>query len=143
MLEYIQGLIGREGKETSPSPFGAWLNGKLIAAEPGTLTVEFVVREEQTNPGGLMHGGVAAAIMDEVMGMTLFTLNKETFYVAVNLNVDFLRPGRKGETLTAISETIRDGRTMTHCECRIYNADKKLVAKASSNLSQIQLKSDK
>ena len=140
MLEYIQGIIGKEAKDNSPSPFGAWLNGKLIAAEHGTLTVEFVIRDEQTNPGGLMHGGVAAAIMDEVMGMTLFTLNKETFYVAVNLNVDFLRPGRKGETLTAITETIRDGRTMTHCECRLYNTDKKLVAKASSNLSQIQLK---
>lgn len=143
MLEYIQGLIGTEAKGTSPSPFGAWLNGKLIAAEPGTLTMEFVIRDEQTNPGGLMHGGVAAAIMDEVMGMTLFTLNKETFYVAVNLNVDFLRPGRKGETLTAISTTIRDGRTMTHCECKLYNSENKLIAKASSNLSQIQLKADK
>jgi uncharacterized protein (TIGR00369 family) len=141
MLEYIQGLIGKESKGNSPSPFGAWLNGTLIAAESGTLTVEFVVRDEQTNPGGLMHGGIAAAIMDEVMGMTLFTLNKETFYVAVNLNVDFLRPGRKGEKLTAISETIRDGRTMTHCECKIYNSENKLIAKATTNLSQIKLKS--
>lgn len=141
MLEYIQGLIGKEAKASSPSPFGAWLNGTLIAAEPGTLTLEFVVRDEQTNPGGLMHGGVAAAIMDEVMGMTLFTLNKETFYVAVNLNVDFLRPGRKGEKLTAISTTIRDGRTMTHCECKLYNSENKLIAKATTNLSQIQLKS--
>ncbi len=140
MLEYIQGLIGKYSKETSPSPFGAWLNGKLIAAEPGTLTTQFVIRDEHTNPGGLMHGGVAAAIMDEVMGMTLFTLNKETFYVAVNLNIDFLRPGRKGDTLTAITEVIRDGRTMTHCECKLYNSEKKLIAKATSNLSQIQLK---
>lgn len=140
MLEYIQGIIGKEAKDNSPSPFGAWLNGKLIAAEKGSLTLEFVIREEQTNPGGLMHGGVAAAIMDEVMGMTLFTLNKETFYVAVNLNVDFLRPGRKGEKLTVISETIRDGRTMTHCECKIYNSENKLMAKATSNLSQIKLK---
>ncbi|MDP5139734.1 MAG: PaaI family thioesterase, partial [Spirosomaceae bacterium] len=127
MLEYIQGILGKEAKDNSPSPFGAWLNGKLIAAEKGSLTLEFVVRDEQTNPGGLMHGGVAAAIMDEVMGMTLFTLNKETFYVAVNLNVDFLRPGRKGETLTAITEVIRDGRTMTHCECKLYNSENKLI----------------
>lgn len=140
MLEYIQGLIGKHGQDTSPSPFGAWLNGKLITAEAGSISVEFTIRKEQTNPGGIMHGGVAAAIMDDVMGMTLFTLNKETFYVAVNLNVDFLRPGRLGETLTATSTVIRDGRTMTHCECRIFNAENKLVAKASSNLSQVQLK---
>lgn len=140
MLEYIEGLIGKEAKDNSPSPFGAWLNGKLIAAKVGSLTLEFVVRKEQTNPGGLMHGGVAAAIMDEIMGMTLFTLNKTTFYVAVNLNVDFLRPGRLGETLTGVTEVIRDGKTMTHMECKLYNSEQKLIAKATSNLSQITLK---
>lgn len=140
MLEYIEGLIGKEAKDNSPSPFGAWLNGKLIAAKVGSLTLEFMVRKEQTNPGGLMHGGVAAAIMDEIMGMTLFTLNKTTFYVAVNLNVDFLRPGRLGETLTGVTEVIRDGKTMTHMECKLYNSEQKLIAKATSNLSQITLK---
>ncbi len=140
MLAFLQEYIGQAAKDISPSPFGRWLNGTLTAVERGSLTAEFTVREDETNPGGIMHGGVIAAIMDDMMGMTIATLDKESFYVAVNLNVDFLRPGRLGETITAVTEVIRDGRTMTHCECRLFNAEKKLLAKASSNLAQIQLK---
>lgn len=128
-------LIGIEAKDVSPSPFGRWLNGKLIDASAGSLTIEFVVREELTNPAGIMHGGAIAGLIDEVMGMTTFSLGKTGFYVAVNLNIDFLRPGKLGEKLRVVSEVIRDGRTMAHAECKVYNEEGKLIAKASSNLA--------
>jgi uncharacterized protein (TIGR00369 family) len=128
-------LIGKEAKDVSPSPFGRWLNGKLIEASAGSLTIEFVVREELTNPAGIMHGGAIAGLIDEVIGMTTFSLGKTGFYVAVNLNIDFLRPGKLGEKLRVISEVIRDGRTMAHAECKVYNEEGKLIAKAASNLA--------
>lgn len=128
-------LIGKEAKDVSPSPFGRWLNGKLIEASAGSLTIEFVVREELTNPAGIMHGGAIAGLIDEVIGMTTFSLGKTGFYVAVNLNIDFLRPGKLGEKLRVVSEVIRDGRTMAHAECKVYNEEGKLIAKAASNLA--------
>lgn len=128
-------LIGKEAKDVSPSPFGRWLNGKLIDASAGSLTIEFVVREELTNPAGIMHGGAIAGLIDEVIGMTTFSLGKTGFYVAVNLNIDFLRPGKLGEKLRVVSEVIRDGRTMAHAECKVYNEEGKLIAKAASNLA--------
>ena len=135
MIEYFKTLIGKESNENSSSPFGRWLNGKLIAAEVGKLIVEFKVREEFANPGGIMHGGVLAGIIDEVIGMTTLTMGKEGFYVAVNLNIDFLRPGIIGQTVKAHTEIIRDGRTMAHIECKIYNEQGVIVAKAASNLA--------
>lgn len=128
-------LIGKEAKDVSPSPFGRWLNGKLIEASAGSLTIEFVVREELTNPAGIMHGGAIAGLIDEVIGMTTFSLGKTGFYVAVNLNIDYLRPGKLGEKLRVVSEVIRDGRTMAHAECKVYNEEGKLIAKAASNLA--------
>lgn len=128
-------LIGKEAKDVSPSPFGRWLNGKLIETSAGSLTIEFVVREELTNPAGIMHGGAIAGLIDEVIGMTTFSLGKTGFYVAVNLNIDFLRPGKLGEKLRVLSEVIRDGRTMAHAECKVYNGEGKLIAKAASNLA--------
>lgn len=128
-------LIGKEAKDVSPSPFGRWLNGKLIEASAGSLTIEFVVREELTNPAGIMHGGAIAGLIDEVIGMTTFSLGKTGFYVAINLNIDFLRPGKLGEKLRVVSEVIRDGRTMAHAECKVYNEEGKLIAKAASNLA--------
>ncbi|MCP9767955.1 PaaI family thioesterase [Lacihabitans sp. LS3-19] len=127
-------LIGKQAKDSSPSPFGRWLNGTLLEAKVGSITVEFEIREELTNPGGIMHGGAIAAIIDEVIGMTTFSLGKPGFYVAINLNIDFLRPGLKGEKIKAVSEVIRDGKTMAHAECKIFNQEGKLIAKAASNL---------
>lgn len=128
-------FIGKEAKDVSPSPFGRWLNGKLIEAKEGSLTIEFEVREELTNPAGIMHGGAIAGLIDEVIGMTTFSLGKTGFYVAINLNIDFLRPGKLGEKLRVISEVIRDGRTMAHAECKVFNEEGKLIAKAASNLA--------
>jgi acyl-coenzyme A thioesterase 13 len=116
-------FIGKEAKDVSPSPFGRWLNGKLVAVEKGSMTIELVVREAFTNPAGIMHGGV------------IDTLGNTGFYVAINLNIDFLRPGKLGEKLTIISEVIREGRTMAHAECKVYNEEGKLIAKAASNLA--------
>jgi acyl-coenzyme A thioesterase 13 len=138
MLTFFTKLIGTEAKDTSPSPFGRWINGKLIAAEKGKLTVDVLLRDEFANPAGIVHGGVLGGIIDEVIGMTTFTLGREGFFVAVNLNLDFLRPGKIGETVRVEAEVIREGKTMVHAECKIYNNEGKLMAKATSNLALTQ-----
>jgi uncharacterized protein (TIGR00369 family) len=135
MIEYFKSLIGKESKHTSPSPYGRWLNGKLLSAETGKLSVEVFLREDFGNPGGILHGGVISGIIDEVIGMTTFTLGREGFFVAINLNVDFLRPGKIGETIRVESEIIRAGKTMAHAECKVFDLQNKLIAKASSNLA--------
>lgn len=134
MVEFFEQLIGKEAKDHSPSPFGKWLNGKVVAVERGRLEVSFEPRPEMANPGGILHGGAISAMIDELMGMTVFTLGKEGFYVAINLNVDFLRPGKIGETITLDCQIIREGRTMVYANCSVFNSEKKLIAKASSNL---------
>lgn len=130
----FENLIGKSAAENSPSPFGRWLNGTLLAAEKGSLKVAFEIKKEHTNPGGICHGGVIAGLIDEVIGMTTFSLEKQGFYVALNLQVDFLRPGKLGETITAVSKVIKDGRNIAHADCHVYNAEGKLIAKAASNL---------
>lgn len=134
IFEAMQAHIGRYSSEGSPSALSRWLNGKLVAVEWGSLTFEFEVREDFTNPAMILHGGVAAAMMDDVIGATVFSLGKDAFFASLNLNVDYLRPAKIGETIQVISEIIRDGNTVTHAECKILNKEGKLVAKAVSNL---------
>ncbi len=50
---------------------------------------------------GVLHGGSAAAIMDEVVGMMVYALGREYGYTSVNLNCDFLNAARLGDVLTA------------------------------------------
>ncbi len=137
IVEQFKTLVGKETVSTSPSPFGGWLNFTLLEVEEGFLKAEILLRPEFGNPGGILHGGVISGIIDEAMGMCTFTLARENFYVAVNLNIDFLRPGILGETLTITTEIIRAGKSMVHGECKLHNKDGKLIAKAASNLAMV------
>ena len=92
MNKIIELLKAQEGKiiTNSPSPVCNWLQGKLIFVKEAKLIVEFKVREEMTNPVGMLHGGMFALIADEMIGATVATLNLTKFYVSINLTIDFL-----------------------------------------------------
>ena len=138
-LDYFRSMIGHDMSQ-SLSPLGRWLNGILRAADYGTLTMEYTVREEMGNAMHTLHGGTSAAILDEIIGATVFTLGREYAYVSVNLNVDFLHSAREGEVITATAQVIRAGRTIIHVEGTIRAADGKIIAKAASNMVQSSLK---
>jgi acyl-coenzyme A thioesterase 13 len=135
-VELLKQNIGKNSKEANPSPFGRWLDGKVIEVEEGYVSLEFLVRPEFANPSGMIHGGAYAGIFDDVIGITTFTLGHEEFYAAINLNVDFLRPSQIGETITIKSRVLRSGKSIAHVEAEIFGPDGKLRAKASSNLSK-------
>ncbi len=138
-LDFFRSQIG-QSLSTSISPMGRWLNGTLRAVDIGKISVEFTIREEMTNPMGVLHGGVSAAILDDVVGMMVFTLGREFAYTSVNLNCDFLSAARQGDTLTAHAEVIRAGRTVIHCAGRLVTSEGKIVAKCASNLIQTAMK---
>ncbi|WP_341226419.1 PaaI family thioesterase [uncultured Arcticibacterium sp.] len=140
MIEQFKKMIGKEAKNVSPSPYGRWLNGTLLAAEEGKIKMSYKVREEFANPAGIAHGGVLAGIIDEVIGMTTHTLGRDGFFVAVNLNVDFLRAAKTGDEITIETEVVRAGKTIAHVECQIFDKEGKLLAKASSNLLKTVIK---
>ncbi|MCU0469256.1 MAG: PaaI family thioesterase [Arcicella sp.] len=133
-LEFFKNNIGKTSAEVSPSPFGRWLNGKLIDVEDGSLTMEFIVRKDMCNPGGIMHGGVATGMMDDLIGMTVFTLGGQVFYSTVNLSVDFLYAAKPEEKLIAKSKIVRIGKKIAHAEGEIRNETGQIVAKCTTNL---------
>lgn len=70
-LEILQSFKGKEFTE-SPSPFMKWLKPKVLDVEPGYVSMEYRVRKEMTNPIGTLHGGVTAAIIDDIIGAAMF-----------------------------------------------------------------------
>ena len=138
-LEALRAKID-ESMHSSPSPVGRWLNGTLRVVEEGSLTIEFVVREDMTNPVGILHGGIAAAMMDEVLGITVYSLGHENFYTTVNLHIDYLSSARMGETVRVQSHIIRKGRNIVHADCRMTNPEGKLLAKATTNMLETTIR---
>lgn len=131
----VESLKSQVGKPVqSVSPVGQWLKGTLLAIEEGKLTVSIKVRKEMTNPMGILHGGMSALIMDEVIGATVYTLNRDTFFTSINLSLDFLNAIPMGETVIAKCEIVRAGKTVVNAECQLFNEAGKLIAKGMSNL---------
>lgn len=133
-LQVLQDHINREFT-ASPSPFMLWMRPIVLAAEEGTVTFKYVIREEMSNPIKSLHGGVTAAIADDCIGATMFSLNEETFYTTINLVVDYFAPAHVGDTILAKTLIIKKGRQMVNAQCEIWNADEtRLIARATSNL---------
>ncbi len=138
-LAFLRAHIG-SGMSNSISPVGRWLNGKLIDIQEGSMEAEFIVRQDMTNPMGVLHGGIASTILDDVVGTMVFALGREYAYTSVNLNCDFLHAAKLGDVLRASGRVIRAGKNIIHVEGTIVNEDGKIVAKCTSNLIQTSLK---
>lgn len=135
-IETLKNQIGKNATEFSPSPYGHWLNGKLLAVEAGSLQMSYLIRKDMTNPMGILHGGVTAGIMDDLIGMTIgATLDLEFFFTSVNLNIDYLSAGKIGETIIATTKINRQGKQIINAEAVISNESGKILAKATTNLA--------
>lgn len=133
-LQALQSFIGKEFT-ASPSPFMRWLNPVVVSAEEGRIEFQYTVRAEWLNPMGNLHGGVTAAIIDDVIGATMFSLNEKTFIVTVNNSIDYFSTAKENDNIVAETKIIKRGKQFINAQCEIWNADKtRLIARGTSNL---------
>ncbi len=135
VIAFLNKNLNRKIADGNPNPISTWLDGTLKKAEMGSISVEFVVREDQCNHAGVLHGGIISTMLDELMGMTLITIEIDFLYVTINLHVDFLFGAKAGETVTVTSEVFRVGKKIANVEAKMYNAAGKILAKGTSNLA--------
>jgi len=131
IVELLRASIGQK-LEGAP-PFTAWLDGRILSVGVGEIEMQFVVRPEMANPTGLLHGGVQAAIIDDVFGMTAATLGEEGFRISVNLHINFIGKVKVGDTVTARAKVLRNGRRITYAVCELKDSAGNLVARGDTN----------
>jgi uncharacterized protein (TIGR00369 family) len=133
----MQAFIGKEFT-SSPSPFMHWLKPWVVAAEAGTLTFEYQVRKDMTNPNGQLHGGVTAALIDDIIGATIFSLDLTQAYTTINNVIDYFSPATEGDKIQAKTQIIKQGNKIIHVQCEVWHMGKdKLLAKGISNLLSV------
>ncbi|MEI3788428.1 MULTISPECIES: PaaI family thioesterase [Chryseobacterium] len=136
-LTQLQQFIGKEFDQ-SPSPFMKWLNPIVVSAEEGHLEFQYTVRPEWLNPIGNLHGGVTAAIVDDIIGATMFSLNENSFITTINNVIDYFSTAKENDNIVAETKIIKRGRQFVNAQCEIWNADKtRLIARGTSNLFKI------
>ena len=88
----------------------AMLGMQVVEVGPGRATVSMVVRPDMVNGHDLCHGGLIASLADSAFALACNSHGPVT--VAAGFSIDFLQPGRLGQTLYAdASEVARRGRS--------------------------------
>ena len=73
--------------------------------DDGRVIVKFTPRQEHQGYPGVVHGGIITALMDEVIGRVVTSL--DIWAVTAKLELKFRQPVPLGEELTIVGEMIR------------------------------------
>ncbi|MFF5259111.1 PaaI family thioesterase [Actinomadura viridis] len=129
--EFIQAL--GDGRITEFSHVHTHLGQVIRKAEPGRVELGWQPGERLTNPGGAIHGGYIAMILDNAVCMAgSSTLDRFTPMLTLNLNIDFLRGVGVGETYTVVGTCVHPGRTRMVSNAVITDGRGRTVAQASA-----------
>ncbi len=142
-LEALRPYIGQE-LSMVPSPVAHWLKGILQEISENGMKIAFTVREDMTNPAKILHGGIIATMLDDIMGITVMVKHNpdlSTFYSTVNLHVDYLASTREGATVIASSNVIKAGNKIANAEGWLHDSNGKLLAHATCNMLKVEMRS--
>lgn len=133
IYSHLKAQIGKEVADM-PQGFSTWLQPKILEVEDGSITIEVTVRPEMCNPIGTIHGGIHAAILDELIGMTVAAMGNDSHFVSLNMTVDFLRAIPGLEKVRATCNVIKRGRTTMHIIGQISDLSGKELSRATVNM---------
>jgi uncharacterized protein (TIGR00369 family) len=94
--------------------------------------------EQHSNPMGTIHGGILCDLADAAMGMSFFsTLEDGESFTTLELKMNYLRPFWTG-VLLAHGRVVSRGKTVGLTECRVVDADDRLIAHATSTVMALR-----
>lgn len=96
------------------------LKTKFYEMGNNILISEFNALEEHQSYPGVLHGGIAAAILDETLGRSIMCADKELWGVTIELNLKYRKPLPTGEKLYARAR-------LTEIHSRYFKAEGEII----------------
>jgi uncharacterized protein (TIGR00369 family) len=120
--------------ELPPPPMARLMNIRLVEVAVGRVVFEGTPEEYHYNPLGVVHGGMAATLLDSALGCCVNShLAAGDFYTTLELKVNYLRPITIATGLVrAIATTVHIGRTTALVEAKVLDGSNRIYAYASS-----------
>ena len=119
-LDFLRAIA--EG-EIPPPPISKLFGFKLKQVDTGLAVFELEPAEYHYNPIGMVHGGVAATVLDSAMGCAIHsTLPLGKGYTTVELKVNFVRPmSTKTGRVLCEAKVIHTGARIATAEARLVD----------------------
>jgi uncharacterized protein (TIGR00369 family) len=138
-----QSLQGGMGLITRYHPLHELLGMTVEPLDNDSFCLKFAMRDDLCGypGGGILYGGVIAAVIDIIGGVTVSwsrikdvkeqPLQEQVKRLknigTVDLRVDYLRPG-KGKEFTVTSSIIRTGKSIVVTRMELHNEEQRLIA---------------
>ena len=113
------------------------LKVRFYNQEPGVVHAKCLICEKHQGYPGVVHGGVVAAILDEVAGRTFMEGDPPKFMVTAKLTVRYRRPVPVGQPLLAIGKALEDNERIAKATAQLFGLDGTLLAEGDVVLAQL------
>lgn len=118
-------------------PFARMIGMELVDLGLDEAVIKIDMRDELRQPGGILHGGVTATLIDTAMAFAIRPrLADDVRTATIDLTVHYLRPHVEG-TLTCIGRVVRAGRRIFTVAADVENEEGKLIATAISTYTKV------
>ena len=119
-LDYLRAI--RDG-DVPPPPIAALLGFEPVELAKGRAGFAVTPEEFHYNPLGVVHGGLAATLLDSAMGCAVqTTLPAGSGYTTLEIKVNFDRPiTRDTGRVLCEAKVVKAGRTVATAEGRVFS----------------------
>lgn len=138
-------ICKQSGMVLSRLPIAELMGMTIAEVEAGRVVFTLVPHEYHYNPGGLVHGGVAATLCDSAMACALQTmLAQGMMYTTLELHVNYVR-GMTTKTglVRCTGEVIHQGRQMATAQSRLVDEQGRLYSHATTTCLIFAIPPDK
>jgi len=128
----------RDGR-LPPPPLAKLIGFRMAEVEPGRIVMELDPEQSLENTVGLLHGAVAAALLDTAMGCAVSTrLPVGQGSVTLDLKLAYLRPlSVRSGLIRAEGRVVKLGRQSSYTEGFVHDGAGRLAVHATATFSMI------
>jgi uncharacterized protein (TIGR00369 family) len=123
------------GRSPRP-PVGILLGTEYVSYDiaSGTVHMRFTAAPSFVNPAGMVHGGMLAAMMDELLAVTMTaTMREGQFNVTLDLGTRFLKAAQTG-VIEGHGKVVKRGRSVGFAEGELRNAAGDVLARGNATM---------
>jgi uncharacterized protein (TIGR00369 family) len=101
------------------------------------VMADFTVAPDHQGYPGVVHGGVVAAILDEIGGRTVMIGNHLRFFMTAKLEIRYRQPVPVGTPLRAVGRIVKLKERLATAHAEIQSAEGDVLAEAELVLSNV------
>lgn len=115
------------------------VNAPFYNMEDGSVESVFSFKKEHQSYPGRVHGGMIAAMLDEIIGRALWVKNPNGYGVTMSLNVKYRKVVPYETKLKAVGKITKESDNFFEAQGQIFNTNGELLAEATGRYFKMKL----